>query len=68
MDDKLVEDLKRMIDEEQSHVDLLEKLYYHPDFGTFSTRPIISMVITGCKYIRDNLTVLRDKYLGTAKR
>ncbi len=63
MDEKLMADLEEKISSVNDTVLMLDRLYYHPDFGTIRTRPIISMMITGAKYLRDNLEVLKKMYI-----
>ena len=66
MDKKIIDDLNGMIEGENAAIHLLDLLYYNSEFGTLRTRPIISMLITAAKYLRDNLIVLRDGYRGKA--
>jgi hypothetical protein len=64
MDEKVIEDTKDMISKAGQIAAKLELLYYNPEFGTLRTRPIISMMITGAKYLSDNLIVLLKLYQG----
>ena len=45
----------------------LDKLYYDPEFSTLFNRPVLSMMITGCDYLTENLEALKRKYI-TAKQ
>jgi len=62
IDAKVVQDVASAKDD-TLHIKLvLDRLYYHPDFGTTRTRPIISMLLTGAQYLHDNLEVLGQVY------
>ena len=63
MDDKIITDLIEAREKVESVKTLLDRLYYHPEFSTVMNRPVISMLITACTYLADNLTALSQKYL-----
>jgi len=62
IDEKVVSDLISAREKALDIKLLLDRLYYHPEFGTIRTLPIISMLITGAQYIADNLEVLARTY------
>jgi len=62
MDDQLLTDLAEAKDKVDSVKALLERVYYHPEFSTVMNRPVISMLITACVYLADNLTALAQKF------
>lgn len=61
-DEKVIQDLEDMKTAAEASVMTLDRLYYHPEFGTVRTRPIISMMIAAAKYFRDNIVVLEGMY------
>jgi len=67
VDEKLERDVLSSIQDLNRLKDLLDRLYYHPDFGTFTTRPIISMLVSACDYLQSNLDVLLGKYKARAE-
>jgi hypothetical protein len=67
VDEKLERDVLSSIQDLNRLKDLLDRLYYHPDFGTFATRPIISMLVSACDYLASNLDVLLGKYKARAE-
>uniref|UniRef100_A0A6H1ZNY2 Uncharacterized protein n=1 Tax=viral metagenome TaxID=1070528 RepID=A0A6H1ZNY2_9ZZZZ len=68
IDEKVTEDLDLAVDKVREVKALLDRLYYNSDFGTFYTRPFISMLIQACTYLADNIEVLADKYREQASR
>ena len=62
MDQKVIDDVSEAADSVEKVKTLLNALYYNVDFGTFSTRPVISMLITACDYLASNLKILAEKY------
>lgn len=50
---KAVEDLR----------DWFDKLYYDPVFSTLFNRPVLSLMMTGCDYLIENLEGLKRKYV-----
>jgi hypothetical protein len=67
VDEKLERDVVSSVQDLNRLKDLLDRLYYHPDFGTFTTRPIISMLVSACNYLSSNLEVLLSKYRSRAE-
>ena len=62
MDQKVIDDLKLSQANIESLKSLLDRLYYHSEFGTVRTRPVISMLITACDYLTSNLGILAEQY------
>jgi len=67
IDEKLEQDVMSSVQDILRLKNLLDRLYYHPEFGTFSTRPVISMLISACNYLSSNLEVLLGKYEARAR-
>lgn len=61
-------DTKRHLSNLNELRDWLSTLYYSVHFTTITTQPMISMMIVGVEYIRDNITIIRDKLLAAAER
>jgi hypothetical protein len=62
MDEKIITDLEEDISSVVKVKAHLNLLYYNPDFGTFFTRPVLSMLSAGCDYLSTNLNILKEKY------
>jgi len=58
----VIEDFTTHIDHVQALRDWLQKLYYTEEFGVFFQRPIISLLITGCDYLTENLKTMRNRW------
>lgn len=63
IDVKIVEDIKGHVESIEAAKAWLEKIYYIPEFTTMFTKPVISMLITACDYLSQNLDILRQKYI-----
>jgi len=63
MDDQLITDLTEAREKVDSVRALLERVYYHPEFSSVMNRPVISMLITACIYLADNLDALKQKFI-----
>lgn len=66
-DDKLVRDLEDNIDRVEKVKGFLDKLYYDREFSTLFNRPSISMLVTGCEFLINNLEQFkqtRERSLG----
>lgn len=68
LDDKLLSDFRKHTEQLQGTKTWLNDLYYHPEFSSLFNRPVISMLITACDYLRENLITLRQKYELGARR
>jgi len=45
----------------------LDKLYFDPEFATIFTRPVLSIMITGCSFLIENLSRLKLTYMTQPK-
>lgn len=62
MDQKVIDDVSEAAESVEKVKSLLNALYYNAEFATFSTRPVISMLVTACSYLTANLKILANKY------
>lgn len=62
VDQKVIDDVTEAAQSVEKVKSLLNALYYNADFATFSTRPVISMLVTACDYLAANLKILANKY------
>jgi len=61
MAEKIQTDLNEAIEKVEAVKELLTRIYYDPDFSSMFTKPVISMLISGCDYVSVNLGVLKQK-------
>jgi hypothetical protein len=63
IDEKIVKDFDTHTSDVDRLHNWLNQLYYDPEFSTLFNRPILSMLMTGCDYLSENLKLLRNKYI-----
>jgi hypothetical protein len=62
IDQKIVNDFQEMTDHIERVRVRLDSMYYSPEVGTLRNRPIMSMLISACTYLNDNINVLLKDY------
>lgn len=62
--DKVTTDINEHIENLAELRKWLDKVYYHPEFGNLFNKPVISMLDQAASYLKDNLTVLRDRHIA----
>lgn len=63
-DQKILDDLAAAEKDIRRIESLLNSIYYHSQLSTFSTRPMIGVMVSGCRFVADNLVVLAEKIKG----
>jgi hypothetical protein len=61
-EDKLHTDFNTHLKAIQDTKDWLGTLYYHPEFGQFFQRPVVSLLITACEYLLVNLREMSERW------
>ena len=61
-DDIILRDMKAKTNEMEGIVRWLERLYYNQSVVDIFHKPALSMIITGAKFLHDNMKYLRDEY------
>ena len=64
IDTKITDDLDEDVTGVLKIREHLAKLYYDPQFSTIFNRPVLSMLLNGCDYLTQNITLLKDKYIA----
>jgi len=67
VDEKMIADFDRHIKNVTELKEWFDKLYFDPEFSTIFTRPILSIMITGCSFLIENLNRLKTTYLAQPK-
>ncbi|GAI97983.1 unnamed protein product [marine sediment metagenome] len=63
IDEKIIDDIKEHTDNVQALQDWLDKLYFDTQLSTVFNRPILSILITGCRFMIANLAAMKTTYL-----
>lgn len=67
VDEKMISDFDRHIKNVSNLKEWFDQLYFDPEFSTIFTRPILSIMITGCTFLIENLGKLKITYLAQPK-
>jgi len=62
VDEKVLADLDQAKNKIGDVKELLNRLYYHPEFGKVFDRPVISILLSACDYLVVNLDHLKTRY------
>jgi len=62
-DEKILQDFDIYLKQLDQIHNWLNLLYYDTVFSTLFNRPVLSMLMTGCDYLTENIRLLRIKYL-----
>lgn len=68
VDDKMLADFDRHTENVTELKDWFDKLYYDPEFSVTFTRPVLSFMITACKFLIENLNKLKTIYIAQPER
>lgn len=61
VDEKVINDIEEAVKKITNVKELLNRIYYHPEFGNIFNKPVLSLLITACDYLNSNLDVIRVK-------
>lgn len=63
VDEILMADIEKHVNNLVDLKNWLDKVYYHPEFGNMMNRPVISLLKTADQYIFENLLILKQRVL-----
>jgi len=63
MADKVIDDLDYHIGHLRELEVFLGQVYYSESLGTFTQRPVLSILSSATKHLIDNLTVIKKRYI-----
>ena len=67
IDDKILADFDTHMSNVNDLKNWFDRLYFDPEFSGIFTRPVLSIMVTGCSFLIENLNKLKTVYLAQPK-